>query len=90
MGDPSLRLLPGLVLTGGRFEPGWPVTMADGRIEAVGPAGEPDGPAEPSAPPAAGERLHGRHGVRDQRLATADQDALLARVRETTREWTRA
>lgn len=31
--------------------------------------------------------VHGRHVVRDRRLATMDQDALLARVRELTRDW---
>ena len=32
--------------------------------------------------------VHGRHVVRGQRLSTLDQDALLARVRELTRDWT--
>ncbi len=34
-----MRLLPELVYTGGRFERGQAVTIADGRITAVGPAG---------------------------------------------------
>lgn len=33
--------------------------------------------------------MHGRAVVRNQRLATMDQAALLARVRELTREWKR-
>jgi 5-methylthioadenosine/S-adenosylhomocysteine deaminase len=32
--------------------------------------------------------VHGRHVVRGQRLTALDQDALLARVRELTRDWT--
>ena len=32
--------------------------------------------------------VHGRHVVAGQRLTTMDQPALLARVRELTRDWT--
>jgi hypothetical protein len=31
--------------------------------------------------------VHGRQVVRSQRLLATDQEALLARVRELTREW---
>ena len=34
--------------------------------------------------------VHGRHVVQGQRLTTLDQAALLARVRELTRDWTPA
>ena len=47
-----MRLLPDLVYTGGRVQPGLAVDVAEGRIAAVTPAGE-----------AAGALRLRRHGV---------------------------